>query len=521
MAQTFRELLAEAARDVPDKPWLHFKEEVYTFREMQEHVFQMAHGLKKLGIGQGDKVCFYLPNCTEFVMGMFAVTELGAVYVPANFMYKEAELQYVVDHCDARVVIATTENVQTFLNIRAQCPKVEQVVVVGGTGPEGTMPFEDLVDNPATPPGGPALTGDDTAAILYTSGTTGRPKGVLLHHAAYVRTGFEWAQHFGWEKESNVICMLPLFHINAQAYSTMGTLNCRAGMFLLEKFSASRFWEDCHWWEITHFVAMPTVALMLYNQPSGPGDRDHKVRSVVSAVPLGIWENWEERFGATMTGGFTMTECMLAMLGATDPKNRKLGTAGRPVQGIEARLVDDHDREVPDGKVGELVLRGWAIMKGYYKQPDVTAETLRGGWLHTGDALWRDEDGYFFFSDRIKDIVRRGGENIASAEVETVINAMPGVAEAAVVAVKDPIYEEEVKACIILKPGYTQEQVSPQAVIDWCSERLARFKVPRYIEYRTDFPRTPTFKVQKAELRKEKPDLRAGSWDRSEGRWIS
>lgn len=520
MQNTFRRLLAEAAREVPDKPWLHFEEQVYTFLEMQSHVSRLAHGLERLGVRKGEKVCFFLQNCPEFIMAMFAVAELGAVFVPANFMYKEDELQYVADHSDARMMICHERNVQIFLNIRDRCPKVQEVIVAGDGAPNGTIPFRQLLDGPDAPADRPDLAEDDIAAILYTSGTTGRPKGVMLHHGAYVRTGDAWARHYGWKSDSNVICMLPLFHINAQAYSTMGTLTSRAGLFLLEKFSATRFWDDCRRWGITDFAAMPTISMILYNRPPSPEDRSHRLRSVVSLVPVGLWEQWEERFGVPMVTGFTLTECMMALVGPTDRRHRKLGSCGRPAPGIEARVVGPDDREVPRNTVGELVLRGWAVMKGYYKQPEVTAQTLRGGWLHTGDAFRQDEDGDLWFADRIKDIVRRGGENIASAEVEAAINAMPGVAEAVVVAVRDPVFEEEVKAYVILKPDITQSDVPPQAIIDWCSQRLAKFKVPRYIEYRTDFPRTPTLKVQKSELRKEKPDLRVGSWDRVENRWI-
>jgi len=520
MAETFREALALAARENPDKPWLHFEDQVYTFREMQSAVSRLANGLQRLGVAKGDKVCFYLPNCAEFILSMFAVTELGAVFVPANYMYKEDELRYVVDHSDARSLICHSNNVATVRNILADCPKVKDVVVVGDGATGHEIPFRSLLEGPATPGERPEITGDDVAAILYTSGTTGRPKGVMLHHAAYVRTGRDWARHFAWRSDSNILCFLPLFHINAQAYSTMGTLMCQGGLFLVEKFSASRFWEDIRRWQITDFVAMPTIPLVLWNLPPGPDDRNHKLRQVVSMVPVEIWEKWEERFGVPMVTGFTMTECMLALLGPTDRRYRKLGSCGRPVEGMEAKVVGPDGQEVPRGTVGELVLRGWSVMKGYYKQPDVTAETLRDGWLHTGAAFRMDEDGDLWFSDRIKDIVRRGGENISSAEVEQVITSMPGIADAAVVPVKDPIYEEEVKAYVILKEGYTQRDVPPEAIVAWCTERLAAFKVPRYIEYRTEFPRTPTLKIQKAVLRQEKPDPRVGSWDRVEKRWI-
>jgi crotonobetaine/carnitine-CoA ligase len=343
------------------------------------------------------------------------------------------------------------------------------------------------------------------ASLIYTSGTTGQPKGVMQPHRSYVIAGESFAMRAGLNAADRVLTVLPLFHANAQFYSTMGTLVAGATLILLRRFSASQFWEQVQHYNATQFNFIGAMARMLYNQPPTPLDAAHGVRIACGApVPVEIYADFERRFHLTVLETYGLSECPM---GTSNLANmRKRGSMGKPARHPDptlytrVRLVDDADRDVPVGQVGEVLLQSPALMVGYYRDPERTAEAMHGGWFHTGDYARQDEDGFFFFVDRKKDIIRRRGENISSVEIERVLNNHPAVAESAVIPVPSVLSEDDIHAYVVLQPG---TQTTAEELRAWCEARLARFKIPQSVRFRDALPKTPTQRVEKYKLREE------------------
>jgi len=506
---TIYDLIHDAANDVPDKTYVVVANQSYSYGEFKKSVEQIAAGLNKLGIQKGDKVALFLPNSIEFLYSMYALSRIGAVYVPANTALNTEELAYIVDHSESKALITHESLFPVAETLKEEIPSLENVICVGSVTADGIIPFENLAtQDPVT---FEDVSPNDIAAIMYTSGTTGKPKGVLLTHHAYVVTAEAYTDHVGWNADDKSICMLPLFHINAQAYSTLSTAWIKGTFVLLEQFSAGKFWDQVKEYGVTVFITMPTVSLILYNQPEKENDADNTVRQVVTALPLDIYEKFEARFGLDVITGYSLTENMMTFLNPLDHDLRKINSIGKPIspEMHRVKIVDSDDNEVPVGEMGEIAIQSPAVMKGYFKNEEETEKALKGGWLHTGDYGRMDEEGFVYFADRKKDIVRRGGENISSLEVEAVMNAHPKVALSAVIPVPDPILIEEVKAYIISG----DQSLTYEEMAQYCEEKLAFYKRPRYFEFRADLPKTPTMRVKKNVLKSESDDLISGAYD--------
>ncbi|MBI2371722.1 MAG: AMP-binding protein, partial [Deltaproteobacteria bacterium] len=501
----------------PEKVFLIWQDEEITYREFDRRANRVARGLAALGLGRGDRVALVMPNCPEFLYTLFALTKLGAIFVPVNTALTPPEAQYIIHHSDAVALVGAEKHRELIEKVRPDCPALRHVVMLGQASGADTLPYDVLLQGDPTP-FGTAVAADDIAAIMYTSGTTAHPKGVLLHHGAYAFAPRARAEHLGLTAVDRILIVNPLFHINGQAQAAMTLLSVGGSIVLKEGFSASRFWEDVRRHDVTTVSIMRTIPLMLLSRPATPQDRGHRARVMTGGLPPHLQEQFEDRFGVTLVSVYSLTEDMTSVMNPLDRGRRKLGALGLPV-GAPAHqigVMDEHDRPAGPGVAGEIVKRSPASMKGYYKNPEATADALRGGWVHTGDFGYLDEDGFLYFLDRKKAIIRRSGENISSSEVEAVLNAHPKVAESAVIPVPDPLREQEVKACVVLNPGETPEGVPPEEIFAHCAARLAPFKVPRYLEYRTDFPRTASYKIQKQKLREE-PDLTGSCVDRLAG----
>ncbi len=504
---TIYQLLKTATQAVPDKPYMITGGITYSYQTFLSNVNSLSEGLKELGIQKGDHVALFLPNGIEFLYTMFALGRIGAVFVSINTALKSDELSYVVEHSESKVLV-TDASLYAVVKELGNSNNLETIICSGEAVDGEVVPFRELFLDRESEDG--SVSGEDLASIMYTSGTTGKPKGVLLSNEAYIFTANAYTKHAGWNSEDNIICMLPLFHINAQVYSTLATLAVQGTMLLLENFSASAFWDQVREHQITVFIAMPTVALILYNADESPSDADNPVRQVITGLPPAIYEKFEQRFGVDVMMGYSLTENMLPLFNPLDHKERKIRSIGKPISdGFRVKIFDQDDNEMPTESPGEIVIQSPAVMKGYFKNPEETARAMKNGWLHTGDYGRMDADGFVYFVDRKKDIVRRGGENIASMEVEAVLNAHPKVALSAVIPVPDPIYEEEVKAYIIASDKtLTMDEIAGHA-----DAGLAFYKRPRYYEFRDNLPKTPTLRVQKNVLKAEKEDLISGTYD--------
>ena len=466
---------------------------------------QAAEGFRRLGVESGDRVAVMLPNSAAFVLAWLGLARLGAILLPINTAYTGTEIGYVVEHGEPRMFLASS---QYFEAIRQSW---SGPLVGLETGTRADMTWPELLSAPAGE--FPAVNEADPAVLLYTSGSTGKPKGVLQSHRTYVLTGGAFPSWLGLTSADRLLTPLPLFHINAQAYSTMGAIGARATVVLLEGLSASGFWEAVRAHGATQANALGAVLTILLKQPPTPAERDHSLRLIYSSPALSpeLHRIVEARFGVRLLVGYAMSECTFGTITPLDGRF-PLGSMGRPRHhpdmGIrnEVRILREDGREAAPGEVGEIVMRGPTVMLGYFRDPEATRQAVRDGWLFTGDLAARDQDGFYSFVDRKKDLIRRRGENISSVEVEQVILLHPKVLEAAVVPVPSELTDEEVKAYVVPRPGSV---LAPDEISSWCSRQLAAFKVPSIVEVCATLPRTPTGKVAKHLLRQRAPTLPA------------
>lgn len=521
LAGTIGAIVDERAADSDERPFITTATDTLTYGEFADRVRRLTTGLAELGIARGDHVCLFMPNGLAFTLALFAAARLGAPFVPAHAQLTARELRYLLDHADAAAVIVDEERLPVVLEARQACPRLRHVVVAGGAGPRETVALDDLMGAAARRDVRADVTPDDAAAILYTSGTTGRPKGAVLAHRGYLLNAAAFAERTAISADDVLLCVLPLAHLNAQRSSLLPAALTRARLVLAERFSAGGFWSGVRSHGVTFFSVMPTVISILLQQPPDVADRDHRVRLCVTPITPPLLRAFEARFGIPVVNTYGLTEGMLNVMNFIEPAKRRVDAIGTPLlpEIHRLRIVDDEDREVAAGAVGEIVLQSPAVMIGYYKDPAATARALRDGWLHTGDLGFVDGEGYLHFVGRKKDMIRRGGENIAPAEIEAVLGEHPGVLEAVAVGVPDAVREEEVKACVVLRAGEDVESVPPAALLEHCAARLAAFKVPRYVEYRRDFPRTPTLRVQRHKLVGLPGADGARVFDRVTGRW--
>ncbi|WP_295530073.1 AMP-binding protein [Novosphingobium sp. Chol11] len=482
----------------------------WTYAELRALVVAKAAGLQKLGVAQGEHVAVWLPNGREALITFFVVNYLGAVFVPFNTAYRGAILEHVLANSDAALLIAHAGLLDRLEGIDRAA--IARVIVVGESAEGNIAPHiayssvtgEEAELQPLLRPIEPW----DNQAIIYTSGTTGPSKGVLASYLHLYTNAGPDSWHFV-TGEDRFLVNMPIFHIGGLGLPFV-TLARGGSIALMENFSTEGFWPFVRRTGCTAIFLLGVMATFLMKRAPAADDRDHGVRLAFMVPFTAEAGPFQERFGIDVYTIFNMTEISSPIVSGPNPV--KPGTCGLPRPGVEVRLVDEHDREVPVGAVGEMMVRTdrpWTMNSGYHKNPEATARAWRNGWFHTGDAFRRDEDGYFYFVDRVKDAIRRRGENISSFEVESQVMMHPAVREAAVIGVPSEYSEDEVMAVIAAVPG---------AVIDFAelvaslAERLPYFMVPRYIRVLDELPKTPTAKVMKAQLRGA--GITADSWDR-------
>jgi crotonobetaine/carnitine-CoA ligase len=487
----------------------------YTYREFDDQVNKYATILNDLGIKKGDKIIVHLLNSPEYLFSWFAIAKLGAVMIPTNVLSGAFEMEYYVNFSDTVAIITEPNYMEMFQGIMGKCPEVKNVILARSSPlyptkklyPDAVVMQDILKD---TEPNVPDVDIDpeDDLMMLFTSGTTSRPKAVQLTHANAVFAGIFGAQGYKVVPEDRHFMVLPLFHVNAQFISVMPTLAAGATLVMAEQFSASRYMEQARQHRTTTASLVAATAKMILAQPKHEldGKNDFRLIMYAIAIPEDQWIEFETRFNVPLSDLWGMTETLAETTMNPPDLEMKRNCIGLVRLGNEMKVVDAEGQEVPPGTVGEMVVKGVpgrTIMKGYYKNPEATAQTIQDGWLYTGDNAYMDEDGYFHFVDRKKDMIKRGGENVAAVEVEYVISLHPKVQEVAVVGVPDAIRDEAIMALIVLKEGETSDA---DEIINFCKERLAKFKVPSFVEFKDSFPKTSIGKVQKNILRKEQLD---------------
>jgi crotonobetaine/carnitine-CoA ligase len=517
-ARTLADFVHDHCRRLPDKPVLLYEDGlVVTRRELLDLAERFA-GFLRDRVRPGDRVAIMLGNRTEYFISLFAVIANRGVLVSLNPEAREHDAGFVLRDSRATVAIVAAEGRAFLEGLRGQCPDLREIVSVEGDEPRGLLGHRGRAERLAFADA--ACDREDVTAVYYTSGTTGMPKGCMLHHGWWLRI-VDVDLRMNPDGRERGFCSVPFYYADPAIYLCYA-LQVGGSLVVMRKFSVSRYWDVVRRFDVTKVHAIASIPVLLLKATPGPRERDHRVHHATCvAVPKNMHRELVERFGFPWLDNYGATEsgqmCRMplehaeAMIGS--------GSMGVPDPEVDVRIVDDEGREVPTGTAGEILVRGPEMFKGYLNRPEATAEALRDGWYHTGDLGCFDERGFVYFLGRKKDIIRRSGENLSASEVEAVLRLHPRVLDAAVIPVPDEIRGEEVKAYVQLVDGATPAVVSPEELAAFCAERLAPFKVPRYIEYRlTDFPRTPSMRIQKEQLKREREDLVAGVWDRERAR---
>jgi crotonobetaine/carnitine-CoA ligase len=506
-------LVREALDEEPTKPVFVFEDGVVITRERFRAAVEDFAGYLAERIGPGDRVLTMLENRTEFMVAWLAVNACGAALVSINTSAGGHDAGHIVRDSAAKLAVVGADHEGL---IRAVTdPDRTEVVVVSGAEPDGLSEYVSgsgplrLADVAIDP--------DAITNVYYTSGTTGPPKGCMVAHDYWIRFVELYLGMYGLGEDDRLLCCLQFFY-NDPPWLFLVSLRAGAPLVTMRHFSVSRFWSVVVRHRVTRLFALAAIPALLLRAEPRPEEREHEVEFALHVgIPAQLHAEFIRRWGFPWVEGYGLTESGLVVAMPLEHAGEMTGSGsiGLPCPGASVRLVDDEGREVGPGRPGEVLVKAPGMMRGYLNQPEATAETLAGGWLHSGDLARRDERGYLYFLGRKKDIVRRAGENVAAAEVENVLRSHPAVLEAAVVPVPDELRGEEVKAYVALVEDSSPSVVTPASLVGFCRDRLAKHKVPRYIEYRTEpFPRTPSMRVKKSALLEGMGDPIALAWDR-------
>lgn len=511
-------IIEDKAQRYPNHVVFQFDDTPITFSKLNEQINRAANGFRHLGVKAGDTVAIMMPNVPEFLYSWFGLNKIGALEVPINVSLRGKGLAYQITQSDCGVLVADTRYADSIFGVEADLKGLKHVIWYSRQDEKipktstrwKSASFSELLRYPSTAPEA-AVSPKDPASILYTSGTTGVSKGVVMSHNYWYEIWSECVKYARYTEDDVLYSGLPFFHGNAQGITVGPAILADAKAVIVERFSASRLWEDIRKYECTEFNYIGGIIPILLKQPPRKDDADNPVRVAVGAAAgKEAMEAFERRFNVKLLEVYGMTECYVCLAMPYDEV--RYGSCGKPSTGWSVKLVDDDDEEVPPGEIGEFLARPerpFLGTSGYYKKPEATLDFFRNFWMHTGDLGRRDEDGYFYFVDRKKQAIRRRGENISSFEVEEVVNAHPAVLESCAVGVPSEVGEEEVKVVVVLKPD---QQLRAEELIHWCEPRMAYFAIPRFVAIRPELPKTPSERVEKYKLKAE--GITSDCWDR-------
>ncbi|MPZ52087.1 MAG: AMP-binding protein [Acidimicrobiia bacterium] len=511
--------LAAQAKTHRDEPFLKFRDGENTYGEVDQTADRVAQGLLANGMKKGDHVALMMSNSAEFLYAVFALARLGAVAVPINTAYRGTLLRHVLDNSEATVLIVDSDLMDR-ITLKHHESSHLRLVVVNTDDPITsdflglrTIRYSSLLDHGGERPETKVLF-SDLQAIMYTSGTTGPSKGAMVPHSLALTCAAD-SVRFVSRGSSTIYSPLPLFHAAGLWDGMMAALITGTSIAIVDRFSASRFWEDVRHFGAGTVMGVFSMIPILLNQPRQPDDLANPLKTFYMGKSS-LDEDFMARFGAHTVETYTSTEIGI---GTASPYGAwRIGSMGQANEDrFEVAVVDEHDRPLGPGDPGELVVRPHqpdVITRGYLGRDDATAETFRNLWFHTGDRAYVDDDGYYYFLDRMDDSIRRSGENISAFDLESGLNLHPGVLESAAIAVPSDLEEDEVKIVVVGKPGANLDE---EELIGYCDENLPDFMVPRYVELVDSLPRTPTDKVAKHKLREMGEEgLTATTWDRVE-----
>jgi long-chain acyl-CoA synthetase len=516
--KNLRELLETRARQTPDKPFLFSEADgrIWTYAEFDKAVNRLANYLIEYNITKGAVVSLLLPNSAEYIIAYFACFKIGALAGPVNSLLKAEEIAFALKNSEAKMLLCNSQFLSVIDEISDDLPDLD-VIIKFDDAARVTKDFREELEQIE-------IEKDDEAIIIYTSGTTGKPKGCLLTHANLIANARQIAEWLGFNENDRLLTVMPLFHMNAVSVTTMTALYAGGSTVVSPKFSASRFWQIISDYKITSFGSVATMlSMLLSNAECGmrnaelktkdqrPKTKDqkiiphsalrtpHSLRFAMcgsAPVPAEVLRKFEETFNCLVIEGYGLSESTCRSTFNPPNENRRPGSCGQPI-GNEMKVFDESDREVPNGELGEIVLRGENIFKGYFKNEEATSKAFQNGWFHTGDIGFRDDDGFFYIADRKSDMIIRGGENIYPREIDELLFSHQAIQSAAVIGVPDDLYGEEVAAFVVLKDG---TKTSEEDLINFCKTHLADYKCPKRIYFVEDIPKGPTGKLLKREL---------------------
>ncbi len=493
MGLNLASILTASAERVPDSPAIRLADVELTYAELDDRSARVATLLRENGQEPGGRVGIMLPNVPEFPISYYGVLRAAGVVVPMNVLLKRREIAFYLEDSGATLLLAwhgfADEARDGAADADAELVEVEPTSFALAL--EGLEPTPGLADTAE----------DDTAVILYTSGTTGQPKGAELTHLNLARNGQISGETMTEVREGDVVLgALPLFHSFGQTVSMNGSLRMGACLTMLPRFDPGEALETIQRDEVTHFQGVPTMYGALLHHPDREQFDTSTLRSCITggaSMPVEVLRGFEEAFDTIVLEGYGLSETSPVACSNHPGKERKPGSIGTPIEGVEMQVVDESDQPVPQGEVGEIVIRGHNIMKGYWQRPEATEEAMRSGWFHSGDIARIDEDGYFYIVDRKKDLIIRGGYNVYPREVEEVLYEHPKIREATVVGVPHDEWGEEIGAAIVL---HDNEELPAEEVSAYVKERIAAYKYPRVVWFLDELPKGPTGKILKREI---------------------
>lgn len=520
--RTLGEVVGEAARAFPDKPAMLFGDERVTYRGLEERSNAYGNALLNLGIAKGNCVAVLMENCLEMVYAWLGLGKIGALEVGVNTAYRAEYLRHPLALTKSSVIIADAGLAPRVLELVSELPHLKHLVVRGKLDLElvpeqaSRVIITDLRDFLDADPGPVQIaetpTYADPCAVQFTGGTTGRSKGAVMSHNMQVTVAQGFVDAAKMTSEDVVYSPLPMFHFSIKTAALLSSFLVGGTAVIDTRFSVSRTWDQVRRYGATGINILGSMMLMLWNLPPEPRDKTLPVRFIIGVpIPKHLHHKMEERYGCRFVSVYGMSETGPQTLSGVDRPGVP-GASGKPVAHYQIKLFDRDEREVPVGQVGEIVcrqLQPHVMFEGYFADPEATAAAQKNLWMHTGDLGRFDEDGNLYFVDRLKDSIRRRGENISSIEVELTVLKHPAVAEAVVHAVPSEFTEDEVKLCVILR---SEQHLTAEQLMDYCVKNLPFFAVPRYLEFLDDLPRTPVGRPQKNVLRER--GVTPQTWDR-------
>lgn len=499
-------LLEQSAVRYPDTTAVILDEYRLSYAELNGAANKLANALQRLGVQPGQNVAVMIPNIPSFPLCYYGILKTGAAVVPLNVLFKHSEVQYHLEDSDSVALIVWEDFLDEAQRGFHQAETCRSLIVVQAPDstrpvPEGVLTLQQILAEQSPVFDMVQTMPDDTAVLLYTSGTTGKPKGAELTHFNMFSNAMVCAERIAMLKPHDVgLATLPLFHAFGQTTMMNNCFYAGCTMSMLPRFDPKKTLEVMDRDQVTFFCGVPTMYAFLLRYPHAERYRI-SLRCCISGgapMPVEIMHAFNKKYNLVIQEGYGLSETSPVAAFNHQDRPPKPGSIGTPIWGVSMQVVNENDQMLPPGEVGELVIRGHNVMKGYYKRPESTIEVMRSGWFHTGDLAYVDDDGYFFIVDRAKDLIIRAGMNIYPREVEEVLYGHPAIADVAVIGVPHDIQGEKVKALIVLKPDQTATE---HEIVQYCKERLADYKVPREVEFRDSLPRTATGKILKRELK--------------------